>query len=354
MSRGIYPQENAALPYLTVPGHPASNGMIRFVSNPNTPTINLSLLLNKGLVWWNGNDGPADSSDEAIRTNIVNSLPGLDQQQRQRRNNSIKRLTAKAEHLRAVHTLSKTGSGFPVTADFRKLFKRHFDIRTIFEWSLYFRASSACRLQIGARTNPLESGLLLHPLYGFPYIPGSALKGLTAAAYLHQNGLMDELIQIAEASKPTINLSRIPELIDKSPADLFSDEIISDLKHLFGIPRINKHHPGQKGGLVFLDAWPTILDNILDMDAWTVHYPLYYQKETTPPGDDQPPNPLPQLTVAGNIPFQFCIIGNFVGSLSDARKEELLIKAYDALAYGLEHLSIGAKPDYGFFHDFTF
>src|SRR5207245_1060872 len=44
---------------------------------------------------------------------------------------------------------------------------------------LTVHATSAWRLVVGWATNPaLEAGLTLHHLYGFPFIPGSSVKGI--------------------------------------------------------------------------------------------------------------------------------------------------------------------------------
>lgn len=117
----------------------------------------------------------------------------------------------------------------------------------------------------------LETSIALHRTYGVPYIPGSSLKGLAAAA-AHQ-GLADP--QWRKASKGV--------------------EIGAFHRILFGDQE-------SSGEVTFHDAlWiPEGSTLPLDLDVMTVHHPDYYQgKDNAPAADWDSPTPVAFLTAHG-------------------------------------------------------
>src|SRR4030067_3776025 len=104
-----------------------------------------------------------------------------------------------------------------------------------------FEATTDSRLIIGlGGTSVIETGITLHPLYGFPYLPGSGLKGL-ARAYA----------EIALETKPS------------------GDE----LREIFGSedkdPRLAANN--RQGKVFFMDGLPTTFPQ-LDLDIMNPHY----------------------------------------------------------------------------------
>jgi CRISPR-associated protein Cmr6 len=116
----------------------------------------------------------------------------------------------------------------------------------------------------------LEVSIGLHRTYGVPYIPGSALKGLAAAA-AHKKLEDPNWRKVGEDGK-----------IGASHKILFGDQESS-------------------GYVTFHDAlWVPTGDKLpLDLDVMTVHHPDYYQGKECPPADWDNPNPVAFLSAHG-------------------------------------------------------
>lgn len=153
------------------------------------------------------------------------------------------------------------------------------------------------RIIVGLGTDSVyETGITLHHIYGFPYIPGSAVKGIC-------------------------NHFAQDEGFDKH----------HDYEKIFG-------GQNKRGKITFFDAFPTTAPK-LKTDIMNPHYPDYYGKGQAPT-DTQNPNPIFFLTVE-KTEFQF-IIG------SKDNDQALLIKAMDWLTKALEYKGIGAKTAVGY------
>jgi len=163
------------------------------------------------------------------------------------------------------------------------------------------KLKTASRLVIGLGAgHVLETSLTLHHIFGIPYIPGSALKGVVR---------MVNFWKIAEKLN-----KKSDEDIEELQKQLYDDEnsnsdkndsdknVILKHKLLFGTQNF-------KGLLVFLDAYPEIHNNqqIFELDVMTPHYQGYYTKNQVP-GDWENPNPIPFLTVKKGITFCFNVL----------------------------------------------
>lgn len=149
-----------------------------------------------------------------------------------------------------------------------------------------------------------ETSITLHHVYGFPYIPGSAVKGVV------RNWIINNFFDLTDEER-----SRIAE---KKWGDEKENKALQDIGfcQLFGCPEgsAKKTKEGEAfafiGDLVFFDAYPTQEPNI-SMDIMTVHYPKYYGEGTLPPADWQSPVPIPFLTLKSEEnkinQFQFVI-----------------------------------------------
>jgi CRISPR-associated protein Cmr6 len=161
------------------------------------------------------------------------------------------------------------------------------------------RLTTASRLVVGLGSgHVLETSLTLHHIFGIPYIPASALKGVVR---------MVSFWKIVESNKN--NVKDIEKYIKELQEHLYDDEISGSdseeiLKHklLFGTQNF-------KGLLVFLDAYPEIQDNqqIFELDVMTPHYQGYYT-ENQVPGDWENPNPIIFLTFKKGITFCFNVL----------------------------------------------
>lgn len=174
-----------------------------------------------------------------------------------------------------------------------------------------FSATTDSRLIIGlGGTSVIETGMTLHPLYGFPYLPGSGLKGL-ARAYA----------EIAED---------FPD--EETKKKLLHEIFGSDNKNLREAVEDNR-----QGKVFFMDGLPTQFPK-LDLDIMNPHYGEYYRGEK-PPADYLNPVPVTFLAVAAGQPFSFVLF---------SRDKTLAEKAKAWLIGGLTDLGAGGKTNVGY------
>jgi CRISPR type III-B/RAMP module RAMP protein Cmr6 len=156
----------------------------------------------------------------------------------------------------------------------------------------------------------LETDITLHHLYGIPFIPGSALKGLTRA---YVTGEVDE---------------------HKSKQIDDDDEVV---QCIFGSQK-------QAGTVIFFDGMPLHGEARFVLDIMNPHYPDYYSG-ARPPTNDQ--NPVPFLTVT-NTTFTFALAPRDPNS--DKHKADVeQVKAW--LLEALQKYGVGGKTSagYGYF-----
>jgi CRISPR-associated protein Cmr6 len=123
-----------------------------------------------------------------------------------------------------------------------------------------------------ARANALENaGICLHPIYGFPYLPGSGLKGM-ARAYA---------TEILKVSKEKL-------------VAVFGNE-----------PGASAEEGQSAGSAVFHDSWPVEWPQLI-VDIVNNHHPNYYQGEDAP-GDWDSPRPVYFLAIPSGAQFTFAI-----------------------------------------------
>jgi CRISPR-associated protein Cmr6 len=177
--------------------------------------------------------------------------------------------------------------------------------------TLLARAQVTGRLIVGlGAESVLETSITLHRTYGVPYLPGSALKGLAAAA-AHR--------QLADHSSWRKTGSDGP--IGESHQVLFGDTKVS-------------------GYVTFHDAlWipeETGTRLPLDPDVLTVHHPGYYGGEDVPPADWDSPLPVPFVSARGS--YLLAWTGPPVWTQA----------AYDILKEALAKDGLGAKTAAGY------
>jgi len=167
--------------------------------------------------------------------------------------------------------------------------------------SVTLRAASRVIVGLGAES-VLETNLRLHRIYGFPIIPGSALKGL-ARAYA-------ELVEGKNENDPLF-----ADVFGKGPPD------------------------AQAGKVIFFDAIPANPVNLqLELDVMNPHYAPYYQG-TEPPADYHNPVPVFFLTIGPESEFLFAVA---------SCEEHLAEKAREWLTKALTEMGVGAKTVAGY------
>jgi len=154
-----------------------------------------------------------------------------------------------------------------------------------------------------------ETGLTLHRIYGVPWIPGTALKGMTAHFAHEIAGQTD------------------PRLLFKGEAHriIFGDQDAA-------------------GYIVFHDAWmtPESLPGLYP-DIMTTHHPDYYTKKNHPaPTDYDSPVPVGFLSVHGKFCFA---VGTYdTGDNGKAWRQLSL----DLLRFALIERGVGGKTSSGY------
>ena len=163
-----------------------------------------------------------------------------------------------------------------------------------------FEATPEWRLVVGlGRESAFETGLTLHRVYGFPYVPGSALKGMTRAWAVATGAAGQQ-----------------------------------QLEEVFG---------KQEGaGLaVFFDALP-VTPPRLKLDVMNPHYPDYYRPgRRLPPADWQSPVPVHFITVEQGTRFLFGTSARN-GDTTKARQ------AGQWLQQALQEMGVGGKTTSGY------
>lgn len=162
----------------------------------------------------------------------------------------------------------------------------------------------------------LENSISMHPYYGFPVIPGSAIKGVTRH-YCEEYTNLDS----------------------------------TEVETIFGSQTSG-------GNIIFLDAWPSIeslsnkheglkLNYFYEIDVFTPHYQEYYQQKSYP-SDNQKLIPVNFLAIKKNIKFEFVIS---LASHFDKHRLEYIEYAKTILSDALRTFGIGAKTgsSYGYF-----
>lgn len=196
-----------------------------------------------------------------------------------------------------------------------------------------------------SRAGGLENAnCCLHPVHGFPYLPGSGLKGLAAAYAGH-------LWQTEVRGKP------IEEAFIREVEDIFGwapNQLRNAHEPQEANPRSSRAgkraEEQMRGAVVFHDAFGETATGEaphLDVDVLTCHYPDYYM-DGKPPGDWQSPQPVTFLTIAAGTRFRFRVT-----AASSATVPSLVEAAKRLLLGGLYWLGAGAKTaaGYGAFED---
>lgn len=172
-----------------------------------------------------------------------------------------------------------------------------------------FKFKTDYRLLIGSEQSIYETSIRLHHIYGIPYIPASAIKGVVRS-YI------------------------IIEKFESQEEKALENE---GFKRVFGSQE-------QEGRVIFFDAFPTTKPTI-KVDIMNPHYGHYYN-EVKAPTDTNNPVPINFLTVE-NTTFEFFIAST--ESLDSFEVEKKILEVWFKKAL-TEH-GIGAKTavGYGYF-----
>lgn len=166
-----------------------------------------------------------------------------------------------------------------------------------------FTLSTKTRLIINlAKKSVLENSISMHPFYGFPIIPASAIKGVTKHF--------------------------------KNELKAYTEFDLNDISFYDALP--------------YYIAPNSKLSSFFDADILSVHYHDYYAEEGKRfPSDDQDPVPVNFLSIKSGVKFEFII------SSSSQKSKEYLVSVRELITLALTTIGIGAKTgsSYGYFNE---
>ena len=178
--------------------------------------------------------------------------------------------------------------------------------------SISFNLQTKTRLIINHGNESIfENSIALHPHYGFPIIPGSAIKGVT-------KHFCEEFAKLDEHTK----------------------------KIIFG-------NSQNEGSIIFLDAWPiSVGHQFFEIDVFTQHYKEYYQYNNKLPLDNEKTVPVNFLVVKKGINFEFAIAPSSMCRKKDVDERRLMSKTKTLVCRAMKTFGIGAKTgsNYGYFN----
>jgi CRISPR-associated protein Cmr6 len=223
---------------------------------------------------------------------------------------------------------SAARTAFEAAAGRRRAMLRELDSRL---WSRTTSGSLTLHL---ARASMLENaGICLHAIHGFPYLPGTGLKGL-AHAYAETVWKAGEADSHAARATIARIFGRINEGDDQKAVADATGRVESKGKQ-------PEKEPARAGTVVFHDAWPETWPK-LDVDVINNHHSTYYE-QGEPPGDWDSPKLVYFLAVPAGQSFQFALSTR----AGDADRDDLE-QAKSWLDAGLTHLGCGAKTAAGY------
>ncbi len=191
------------------------------------------------------------------------------------------------------------------------------------------------RMVVGLGSESIyETSMTFHHIYGIPYIPGSAIKGVIRSYIITE--------EFGKDNNGDLDLRNAEEKALKNK--VFCD--------IFGCSKNSFYNKSMQGRIVFFDAVPSSLPKIKP-DVMNPHYGPYYSDSSgkTPPADYHNPVPIFFLTVE-DTEFEFIIgvkeIDNTPIQEGKFRGKTLLSVAFEWMEKALKEHGIGAKTAVGY------
>ncbi len=174
-----------------------------------------------------------------------------------------------------------------------------------------------------------NAGMCLDRLFGLPFIPGSAIKGVSRHAALEE-------LKCAKGDTRAKLFDAFRLVFGTADNDFANGELRPFRLLLAGCSE------NQKGAISFLPAYP-VNDARVVVDLTNVHYPDYYRSGRTEDLSSERPQPNPFPAVEAGAQFAFCLVLNGV-----AENVEVLTYAKRWLESALTISGLGAKTASGY------
>lgn len=202
------------------------------------------------------------------------------------------------------------------------------------------QAADSLALHLARATGVENGSICLHPIYGFPYLPGTGLKGLARAwaetvwaqSQPDAQSAWEWIYQVFGVGEET---------------DWIRDEAGNRKQKPWKPAGVLRRQDDDSdaidcaGQVVFHDAWPVELPK-LQVDFATPHHKGYYERQELP-GDWDTPEPAAFLSVLADVRFEFAVAPS-----SRCADEQLVQQAREWLDDALTVLGAGAKTNAGY------
>jgi CRISPR-associated protein Cmr6 len=186
------------------------------------------------------------------------------------------------------------------------------------------------RLAINLADGLLQNaGISLDRVFGLPFIPGSAVKGVCRHAGLEQ-------LRLSRGPGRAAAFAIFRRVFGTADNDFVNGDLRPYRSLLAGLPE------NQKGAITFLPAYP-VGDAKVVVDLTTVHYPDYYRTGRQQDLSNERPLPNPFPAVETGARFAFLLLLNSMGA-----DKALLSQAELWLREALTIRGLGAKTASGY------
>ena len=176
-----------------------------------------------------------------------------------------------------------------------------------------------------------NAGICLDRLFGMPFIPGSAVKGVCRHAALEE-------LKSASAEKKQLLFDSFRAVFGTADTDFRNGE----LQTFRGL--LSDRAENQKGAISFLPAYP-VNEARLVVDLTNVHYSEYYRSGRMEDLSKESPKPNPFPAVEVGAQFAFCLVQN---DIHIDTAPDLLAAATRWLETALTVKGLGAKTASGY------
>jgi CRISPR-associated protein Cmr6 len=211
---------------------------------------------------------------------------------------------------------------------------------------IFQKMKTKSRLIIGLGDESVyETSIRLHRNYGVPYIPGSALKGVTKhwaivtiTEVLQDQGKEKDFFELAKEVQDWFEGAGKSDEINDRSIKVNAEEVpAEELRNIFGTQE-------REGLIIFFDAFPDSekLNTFLELDIMNPHYQEYYLGSPKGPGDWLQPNPVIFLSVPTGVTFSFAVAHR------NSEGKKLLGKTNTLLKEALKEFGVGAKTALGY------
>ena len=240
---------------------------------------------------------------------------------------------------RKMASSGKMGISFSETAKAKSNTLKNEIISTYGDSAASFSAKLGARMMINMAGGVIENaGISLDRLFGLPFIPGSAVKGIA-----RQEALWD--IHTADASAKEVLLKNALLAFGYGAHDITGDFAWAAGRELASQESRKIDADELKGCIAFFPAYPSTNPKVV-VDMVNPHYPRYYSGQALTAEDTESPIPNYFPAVESGAEFLFSIVA--LREIADVSTDDLLNQAVTWLKNAISRRGLGAKTAAGY------